>query len=156
MMDSLTLDFGMLDYSDNDEPVHPKIQVDIDDIVQIAVRDMQPVFYTSTKYDELVQLRILGQHHDGECRRYVVLVTGCDSSKIKSSVVVNTKLQKEFGIENRFFGEEAVVMSELHIRKVISKQDGRFCSRCKEYNTHAKISKHIEYTCMHCKENPYR
>lgn len=132
------------------------IFVEQDDIIEVATRDKKPILCTSTNYDELAHLRVLGKIKTETHELYLLLVTNADIDKISSITRVNRQHLIDYDIENRFFDEMAVNISELHVRRVIAKQDGRFCNKCKEYNRHTNIPKNVEYTCKSCIFNPYR
>lgn len=134
--------------------------IEQDDIVEVAVRDMKPVLCTSTRYDELAQLRVLGESQtDAEDSRrtlYLLLVTNVDASKVAPTVHVDKWRTAEYDVEDRFYGDPAVIVSELHIRRIVMKQNGRFCSRCKDYNRDVRLPKTLAYVCQSCVANPYR
>jgi hypothetical protein len=134
--------------------------IEQDDIVEVATRDLKPVLCTARRWDELAQLRVLGetQTESEESSRtlYLLLVTDVDASKVAPSVRVDKWRTIEYEVEDRFFGESAVIVSELHIRRIVLKQNGRFCSRCKDYNRDVRLPKTLDYVCKACMLNPYR
>lgn len=132
------------------------IFVEQDDIVEIATRDKKPILCTSTVYDDLAHLRVLGKIKTDTHELYLLLVTNADVDKVLDTTCVNKKHLIDYNIENRFLNELAVDVSELHIRRVVAKQDGRFCKNCKEYNRHVHLPKDAEYICQSCIFNPYR
>jgi len=134
--------------------------IEQDDIVEVATRDLKPVLCTARRWDELAQLRVLGetQTESEESSRtlYLLLVTDVDASKVAPTIRVDKWRTTEYEVEDRFFGESAVIVSELHIRRIVLKQNGRFCSRCKDYNRDVRLPKTLDYVCKACVLNPYR
>lgn len=131
--------------------------VEQDDIIEIATRNLKPILCTSSNYDELAHLRVLGENKSAEIRTlYLLLITDVDASKVASTIKVDKKNSREYNVEDRFLGENAIIVSELHIRRVVLKQNGRFCSRCKDYNRDMRLPKNEEYICKSCVLNPYR
>ena len=131
--------------------------IDQDDIVEVATRELKPVLCTSTRYDELAHLRVLGETSSPEGRlMYLLLVTDVDAVKVISNVKVDNWHATEYDVEDRFRGDNALVVSEFHIRRIVMKQNGRFCSRCKDYNRDVRVPKSEPYTCAACRLNPFR
>lgn len=133
--------------------------IEQDDIVEVATRSLKPVLCTSVRYDELAQLRVLGEMQvEAEENRtmYLLLVTHADETKVAATVTVDKWRAVEYDVEDRFVGDPAVIVSELHIRRIVLKQNGRFCSRCKDYNRDVRLPKTLEYVCQACVLNPYR
>jgi hypothetical protein len=130
--------------------------IEQDDIVEVATCELKPTLCTSTRYEALASLRVLGTTISDERTLYLLLVTDVDAAKIISNVVVDKRHMLEYDVEDRFYGDNAIVVSELHIRRIVLKQNGRFCVRCKEYNRHVRIPKSEAYVCQACVLNPYR
>jgi hypothetical protein len=138
--------------------------IEQDDLVEIAVWERKPVLITSTVYEELVHLRVLGKitvnpienTNSASYIKFLMLVTDADDKKISADLIVRNKQKNEYNVENRFLGDNAIEISEFYIRRLVTKQDGRFCERCKEYSRETKIPKSIIYTCKSCILNPYR
>lgn len=162
-MIGLTPDWDALtdEEKENDSFVHT---IEQDDIVEIAVWDRKPVLTTAVLYEELVQLRVLGKivinpienTSSSSYVKFLLLVTNADDQKISSNLRVSNKQKIEYNVENRFLGEDAIEVSEFYVRRLTTKQDGRFCSHCKEYSRETKIPKSTIYTCQSCVLNPYR
>lgn len=129
--------------------------IEQDDIVEVATRDMLPVLCTSTRYDCLAHLRVLGEARDDGRTMYLMLVTDVDAPKIISNVRVDKWHTSEYNVEDRFFGDNAIVVSDLHVKRIVMKQNGRFCGNCKDYNRDVRLPKSLEYVCQRCVTNPY-
>jgi len=131
--------------------------IEQDDIVEVGTRELKPVLFTSERYEELAHLRVLGKACGSEGRTlYLLLVTDVDASKVVSNVKVDKWHTTEYNVEDRFYGDNALVVSELHVKRIVLKQNGRFCVRCKDYNRDVRLPKSEAYTCQACVLNPYR
>jgi hypothetical protein len=130
--------------------------IEQDDLVEVATRELKPVLCTSTRYDELAHLRVLGEAQAEARTLYLLLVTDVDAAKISATVMVDKWHMLEYDVEDRFYGDAAIVVSELHIRRIVLKQNGRFCSRCKDYNRDVRLPKDQDFVCQACVLNPYR
>jgi hypothetical protein len=126
------------------------------DIVEIAVRNRHPVLSSSKRYDSKVQLRILGEIRGSNHIHYLALITEYDAEKIDSTMSVDRYLQLNYDIEDRFLESKAIEISELHVRNLIKKQNGRFCEVCTDYNPDVRLPKEMNYRCPACRLNPYR
>jgi hypothetical protein len=142
------------DDGDGSSPMNDFIEQD--DIVEVATRELIPVLRSTTKYDQLAHLRVLGEMMTDSRTLYLLLVTDVDASKIMSNVKVDRWHTVEYDVESRFYNDNAIVVSELHIRRVVLKQNGRFCVRCKDYNRDMRLPKNEIYTCQACVLNPWR
>lgn len=128
----------------------------VDDIVELKIKDMQPVFRGDTKYDALVSLRIVGELWQSSKAHYLVIVTDCDSHVVRSSLKIDKHLAKNYEIDSRFLGCDAIEIARDNIVRVTLAQRGRSCSVCNEYNKDVRVPKSEEYRCQTCKFNPYR
>ena len=126
------------------------------DIVEVATLAAVPTLHNATNYDELAHLRILGNNRGNYVfKSFLGLVTHSDESKIRSTGVVDKKMMLEYDVEPRFLGDECIVLSEHHVRRIVKMQRGSFCSKCKEYNPEHEAQGEI-YVCKSCTFNPYR
>ncbi len=125
------------------------------DIVEVATRYGKAVLATCKDYDTVAHLRVLGQCQ-GDRMIYVMLVTGGDVKHILPSGRVDKRLSREYNIDGRFFGEESVIVTDLHVRGLVKEQRGRYCEKCDEYNEDVRTDYSEVYFCGTCRENPWR
>ncbi len=130
--------------------------VEADDIVEVAVRDRKPVMCSATRFDDLANLRVLGIIETENTTLYLMLVTEYDMKVISPVDIVDKWKAMEYEVEDRFVGEHTITISESHIRKIVLKQNGRFCSKCKDYNRDVRLPRNVEFICKACVTNPYR
>lgn len=150
-------DWGKSVDADDDDTVPRSCDVvETDDIVEVGVRSMRPVMLTDDTWDSLARLRVLGSLFEDARKQYLLLVTDFDAETIRSTCRVDRWLEVGFDVEERFLGCEATIVSELCVRRVVTKQDGRFCGRCGDYNRDVRLPKDEEYACPSCRLNPYR
>ncbi len=139
---------------DEDLGGEPPDRVRVGDIISIATRAKKPVFKASENFDDLAQLRVLGEA-EGDRHLYLCLVTAGDAEHVNPTVVVGKKHAFDFGPEERFHVCEGVIVSDLHVRGIAKKQRGRSCGKCTEYNEDASHDEEA-YLCRTCRENPWR
>lgn len=134
---------------DSDDTVH------VGDIIVVATRSKKPVLQTSENYDDLAQLRVLGQAQ-GDRMLYLCLVTAGDSEHITPTVIVGRGQAHDYGVDPFFNGCDGIILSEFHLRRIAKKQRGRFCEKCTEYNEDVRTPETEPYLCLTCRENPWR
>ncbi len=137
-----------------EDPFWSGDNVVVGDIVEVATRYGKPALSKSNNYDDKAHLRILGLAQ-GDRILYVMLVTNADV-QILSNTRVDKRMAQDYGIETRFIGEEAIVVSDLHVRGIVKKQRGRWCEKCDEYNEEVRMEYSTVYYCHTCRENPWR
>lgn len=152
--------FGEVDWNIEEavnaiEKANIEDKIHVGDIVLIATRDKNPVFKSTSDYNDEAKLRVLGEVGD-EYKQYLCLVTSGDAEHIMPTTVVNKTISREYEVESRFYGYDAIVVSELHVRKIAKKQRGCFCLKCMEYNEHMDHNNQANYLCSTCKTNPWR
>lgn len=125
------------------------------DIVEVATRHGKPVLAKSQNYDDKAQLRVLGSAQ-GDRIVYVMLVTQADVEHVKPNTRVDKRMLHDYGIEKRFLGEDAIVVSDFHMRRIVKQQRGRWCEKCDEYNEEVRTDYSEVYFCPTCRDNPWR
>ncbi len=151
-----TFGYVTCENGDDDDECLPALSDDLaaGDIVEVATRYGKPALAKSDNYDDKAHLRILGMAQ-GDRMVYILLVTGADV-QILSNTRVNARMAHDYGIEERFIGEEAITVSDLHVRSVVKRQRGRWCGKCDEYNEEVRVDHSEAYHCRACRENPWR
>lgn len=127
----------------------------VGDIVEVATLYGQPALSRSENFDTKAQLRVLGAAQ-GDRTVYIMLVTDADTKHILPNTRVDKRMAKEFGIESRFIGELAIAISDLHTRRIVKQQRGRWCEKCDEYSEDVRTEYTEIYFCYACRENPCR
>jgi len=125
------------------------------DIMEVATKYGKAVLSNCKDYDTVAQLRVLGECQ-GDRLIYVMLVTGGDVKYILPSGRVDKHISREYNIDGRFFGEECVIVTDLHVRRLVKEQRGRHCEKCDEYNEDVRTDYSEVYYCGTCRENPWR
>ncbi len=125
------------------------------DIVEVATRYGKPALAKSENYDDMAQLRVLGSVQ-GDRIVFVMLVTEADVKHVLPNTRVTKRMIDEYGIEKRFLGDEAILVSDLHVRGMVKQQRGRWCEKCDEYNEDVRTDYAEVYYCLTCRENPWR
>lgn len=128
--------------------------VHVGDIVTIFTRAKKPIFATSSNYDDMAQLRVLGESK-GDRTLYLCLVTDGDAEHISPTVIVGKNQAHDYNVEPFYRGCDAIIVSDLHLRGIAKKQRGRFCDKCTEYNEDVHVEDE-RYLCHVCRENPWR
>ncbi len=134
----------------------PDDSVHVGDIVKIATRAKKPVLMTSENFNDVAQLRIVGEAK-GDRLLYLCLVTAGDAEHVNPTVIIDKgKQAHNYGVDPFFYGCDGIIISDLHIRGIAKKQRGRFCEKCTEYNEDVRTPLTEVYLCLVCRENPYR
>jgi hypothetical protein len=152
--------FGLIpdlqDVDVEEKPVKPEpLDIIPGDIVSVATRWGKAVAREADDFDSMATARVLGWAQ-GDRVIYMLLVTEADYKHILPTARVDKRMIREYGIENRFLGEEAVVVSDLQLRSVVKEQRGRWCEKCDEYNEDVRTDHSQVYFCSTCRENPWR
>lgn len=129
-------------------------KVHVGDIIVVATRSKKPVLKGSENFDDIAQLRVLGEAQ-GERTLYLCLVTDGDSEHVNPTVTVGRKQAFDYGHDPRFNGCDGIILSDIHVRGIAKKQRGRSCAKCTDYNEDAP-SEPERYLCLTCRENPWR
>ena len=125
------------------------------DIVEVATRYGKPALAKSENFDDKAQLRVLGSVQ-GDRLIFVMLVTAADAKHVVANTRVDKRMLHDYGIESRFLGEEAIVVTDLHARRIVKEQRGRWCEKCDEYNEDVRTDYAEVYFCPTCRDNPWR
>ena len=127
------------------------------DIVEVATKWLKPVSKCNKDYDDTAQLRVLAfGRDDDDSVLYVMLVTDADVKHIWPTTRVSIQIARDYGIEKRFVGDDAIFIPKSHVRSIIKQQRGRWCEKCDEYNEDVRIEYTEVYYCLTCRENPWR
>lgn len=150
MFDELRIELNFDSNRDDSE------RIVVDDIVEVATRDRRPVLSSAMRFDALANLRILGENRRGAVTEYLALVTAGDEDHVLPTLTVERCLLRDYDVDPRFHGENALLLSELFVRRIVQRQRGRFCQRCEDYNRDVRMEHDEVYFCLSCKNNPYR
>lgn len=129
----------------------------VGDFVRIRVRNGCPIVHDG-QYDSEVTLRVLGLKYSGGNHDIILLVNGGDESVLLGRIKLDSKIVKEFGIDQKFSGLNSVIVSDYHICE-IKKVIGAMCDICRDHNEWADNfdpQTGIKYRCFSCRQNPYR
>lgn len=127
----------------------------VGDIIKIATRMNKPVLMSSVDFNDLAQLRVVGEAK-GDRTLYLCLVTAGDAEHVNPTVVIGRGQAHDYGVDPFFHGCDGIIISDLHIRGIAKKQRGRFCEKCTDYNEDVRTPTTEAYLCRTCRENPYR
>lgn len=134
---------------DADDAIH------VGDIVAFATRNKRPVLITSENFDDTAELRVLGMAQ-GDRTLYLCLITGADIEHVSPTTIVGRGQAYDYGVEPRFQGCDAIIVSDLHIRRIAKKQRGRSCDKCTDYNEDIRMPANEPYMCLTCRQNRWR
>ena len=141
---------------DDDVVSYMEVRPEVGDIVEVAVRGRCVVFAGASDRDASATLRVLATDDSGEYVRHLLLVTDGDAAVVSSTLTIDKYVMDDWEVEPRFLGCEALIASELCLRKLTKKQQGKFCAKCTDYSEEACVDVGREYLCSSCRLNPWR
>lgn len=127
----------------------------VGDIVEVATRLRKPVVANSLRFDDVAQLRIIGEAED-QRRVFVMLVTQGDAEHVCPTLTVAKHHCVNFGVDERFLDCEGIIVSEHHVRRVVKQQRGAWCVKCSDYNEDVRLDDGQPWLCAACRDNPWR
>jgi hypothetical protein len=101
-------------------------------------------------YTEIRTFDIIGLDYE----RYYLYVP--PYVNLSNTIKIDKYNCKSLGIDSRFIGEEALLIQENRIYKIVSSLDGMFCDSCKEFYDYAQPNHGAILICWSCRQNPCR
>lgn len=130
---------------------------DINDIVVCKVYEGLIVPKFDVTYDDKISFKIIGvKQNTWESDEFVLYVPEYELGRIKTSLHVSHHTCKQFDIDPRFIGEHMTFIRETHIASIEWRADGEWCVRCAEYFAWAEAQDENGFTCLSCRQNPWR
>jgi len=104
----------------------------------------------NSEYTEIRTFDIIGVDYD----KYYLFVP--DYMVISETIKIDRFNFKNYKIDPKFIGENALYIPENRIFKIISSLDGMFCDYCKDFYNYSVPNEGDKFVCWSCKNHPYR
>ena len=120
------------------------------DVVVCLVKDNKIVNIYETLFDKKEEFAVISSFEGG----HHLLVPAF--STLKHTIKIDNNLCKKFGIDIRFMGSDAVLITQYNVYLVKHKLDGMFCGKCNAFNKYAEANTDDKkFICWNCRKWPH-